>query len=84
MTLHRILITAKYLNAYFCSVLFVYVLQLLKALFYANFRKLCWKVEYSGLFCATLYKYIAPVDIISLKEGPFWALVSTLESERSQ
>jgi len=25
--------------------LFVYVLQVLKALFYANFRKLSWKVE---------------------------------------
>jgi len=41
MTSHRILITAEYLNAHFFSVfLFVYALQVLKALFYANFRKL--------------------------------------------
>jgi len=43
---HRILITTVYLNAHFTSVfLFVYALQVLKALFYANFRKLRWKVE---------------------------------------
>jgi len=35
--------------------LFVYVLQVLKALFHANFHKLAWKFEYSGLFRATLY-----------------------------
>ena len=41
-----ILITAEYLNAHFFSVvLFVYALQVLNALFYANFRKLGWKVE---------------------------------------
>jgi len=58
MTSHTILITAEYLNAHFFSVfLFVYVLQVLKALFYTDFRKLRWKVEYSGLFCATLYIY---------------------------
>ena len=46
MTSHTILITAEYLNAHFFSVfLFVYVLQVLKALFYTNFRKLHWKVE---------------------------------------
>ena len=40
MTSHRILITAEYLNPHFFSVLlFLYVLQLLKALFYANFHK---------------------------------------------
>jgi len=38
---HKILITTVYLNAHFISVfLFVYALQVLKALFYANFRKL--------------------------------------------
>jgi len=43
---HRILITAEYLNVHFFSVfLFVYVLEVLKALFYANFHKLSWKVE---------------------------------------
>jgi len=55
-TSHRTLITAKYLNAHFLYVflgLFVCALQVLKALFYANFRKLGWKVEQSGLFCAT-------------------------------
>jgi len=41
MMSHRILITTEYLNAHFFSVfLFVHVLQVLKALFYANFRKL--------------------------------------------
>ena len=41
MVSHVKLITAEYLNAPFFSVfLFVYALQLLKALFYANFRKL--------------------------------------------
>jgi len=42
MTSRRILITAEYLNAHFFSVfLFVYALQdCVKALFYANFRKL--------------------------------------------
>jgi len=36
MTLHRILITAEYLNAHFFPVfLFVYAIQVLKALFYA-------------------------------------------------
>jgi len=40
----------------FSVFLFVYALQMLKALFHANFRKLGWKVEYSGLFCATLYR----------------------------
>jgi len=40
MTSHRILITAEYLNPHFFTVLlFLYVLQLLKALFYANFHK---------------------------------------------
>jgi len=38
MTSHRILITAEYLNTHFFSVfLFVYALQVLKALFYAIF-----------------------------------------------
>ena len=38
--------TAEYLNAHFLSVfLFVYVLQALKTLFYANFRKLRLKIE---------------------------------------
>jgi len=46
MTSHRILITEEYKNAYFFSVfLFVYALQVLKALFYANFHKLGWKFE---------------------------------------
>ena len=45
MMSHVILITAEYLNAHFFSVLFVYALQVLKALFYANFCKLSWKVE---------------------------------------
>jgi len=41
MTSHKILISAEYLNAHFFSVFsFVYALQVLKALFYANFRKL--------------------------------------------
>ena len=36
--------------------LFVYALQdCVKALFYANFPKFGWKVEWSGLFCATMY-----------------------------
>jgi len=36
---HRILITTEYLNVHFFSViLFVYALQVLKALFYANFQ----------------------------------------------
>jgi len=40
-TSHRILITAEYLNAHVFSVfLFVCALQMLKASFYANFRKL--------------------------------------------
>jgi len=53
---HRILITAEYLNAHFFAVfLFVYAVQVLKVLLYANFHKLGWKVEQSGLFCATLY-----------------------------
>ena len=40
-TSHVILITAEYSNAHFFSVvLFVYALQVLKALFYANFCKL--------------------------------------------
>ena len=35
---------AEYLNAHFIPVfLFVYALEVLKALFYANFSKLCWK-----------------------------------------
>ena len=38
MMSHRILITTEYLNAHFFSVFIsVYVLQVLKALFYANF-----------------------------------------------
>jgi len=46
MMSHRILITAEYLNAHFFSVfLFVYALQVLKSLFYANSRKLGWKFE---------------------------------------
>jgi len=46
MMLHRILITAEYLNAHFFSVfLIVCTLQVLKALLYAHFRKLGWKVE---------------------------------------
>ena len=41
MTSHRILITKEYLNAHFFYVfLFVYVLQVLKALLCANFHKL--------------------------------------------
>jgi len=41
MTSQRILITAEYLNAHFFSVfLFVYTLQVLKSLLYANFHKL--------------------------------------------
>jgi len=37
----RILITEEYLNAHFFSVfLFVFALQVLKALFYAKFHKL--------------------------------------------
>jgi len=41
MTSHRILITAEYLNTHFFSVfLFVYALQVVKVLFYANFHKL--------------------------------------------
>ena len=57
MTSHRILITAEYLNVHFISVfLSVYALQdCVKALFYANFPKFGWKVEWSGLFCATMY-----------------------------
>jgi len=39
-TSHKILITAEYLNAHFSVFLFVYALQVLNALFYANFRKL--------------------------------------------
>jgi len=54
MTSHRILITAEYLNARFLSV-FLFVLHVLKVLFYADFRKLGRKVEQSGLFYATLY-----------------------------
>jgi len=54
MTSHRILITTEYLNVHFFSVfLFVYVLEVLKALFYANFRALGWK----AVFCTTLYMY---------------------------
>ena len=46
MTLYKILITEEYLNAHFFSVfLFVYALQVLKALFYANFHKLSRKFE---------------------------------------
>ena len=46
MMSHVILITTEYLNAHFSSVfLFVYALQVLKALFYANFCKRGWKVE---------------------------------------
>jgi len=46
MTSHRILITEEYLTAHlFFVFLFVYTLQVLKALFYANFRKLGGKVE---------------------------------------
>ena len=42
----RILITAQYLNVHFFSVfLFVYAVQVLKALLYANFHKVGWKVE---------------------------------------
>jgi len=41
MTSHRVLITEEYLDAHFFSVfLFVYALQVLKALFYGNFHKL--------------------------------------------
>ena len=41
MMSQRILITEKYLNAHLFAVfLFVYALQVLKALFYANFHKL--------------------------------------------
>jgi len=41
-TSRRILITAEYLNAHFFSVFsLVYALQVLQALFYAIFRKLC-------------------------------------------
>jgi len=44
--LHIILITVEYLNAHFFSVfLFVYAIQVLKALFYAHFRKLSCKDE---------------------------------------
>ena len=40
------LIAEKYKNAHLFSVfLFVYALQVLKALFYANFHKLGWKYE---------------------------------------
>ena len=46
MTSHRIFITTEYLNAHFFSVvLSVYALQVLKALFYANFRKLGRKLN---------------------------------------
>ena len=52
MTSHRILITAEYLNAHFFSVfLFVYALHMLKALFYADFRKLGWKLN-CLVYCA--------------------------------
>jgi len=59
MTSHKILITEEYKNAHlFLVSLFVYALQVLKALFYdAHFHKLGWKFEQSGLFCATLYKF---------------------------
>ena len=41
MTSHIILIATEYLNVHFFSVpLFVYALQVLKALFYATLRKL--------------------------------------------
>jgi len=41
ITSQRILITEEYLNAHFFSVfLFVFALQVLKALFYAKFHKL--------------------------------------------
>jgi len=41
MTSHIILITTEYTNAHVFSVfLFLYELQVLKTLFYANFRKL--------------------------------------------
>jgi len=41
MTSHNMLIAEKYKNAHLFSVfLFVYALQVLKALFYANFHKL--------------------------------------------
>lgn len=39
------------------SFYFVYALQVLDALFYANFYKLGRKFEHSGLFCATLYVF---------------------------
>jgi len=40
--LYRILITAEYVNVHFFFVLlFVCALEILKALFYANFCKLC-------------------------------------------
>jgi len=46
MTSYKILITEEYLNAHFFSeFLFVNALQVLKALFYANFHKLSWKFE---------------------------------------
>jgi len=46
MMSHGILITEEYLIARFFYVfLFVYVLQVLQALFYANFYKLSWKFE---------------------------------------
>jgi len=52
----KILITEEYLTArLFFVFLFVCALQVLKALFYANFCKLGWNIECSGLFCATLY-----------------------------
>jgi len=42
MKSYTILFTAEYLNAYFFyGFLLVYALPVLKALFYANFRKLC-------------------------------------------
>jgi len=59
MTSHTILINAEYLNVHFFSVfLFVYALEVLKALLYANFVNSVKKLNLFGLFCATLYIYI--------------------------
>ena len=54
MTSHRILITTEYLNAHFISVfLSVYTLQVLKASFYANFRKRSNSPVYSAPPCSS-------------------------------
>jgi len=46
MMSQRIVIIAEYLNApFFFVVLFVYALEVLMVLFYANFRKFGWNVE---------------------------------------